>query len=350
MNQSLRLFYLPNEGKEGDQIGPRLAFERAFAEGHLAAYQAYSFLARDRILGNHAAAMQELLAAAREFEPNLIFVQHMDDSYPADQAFIKALKAIPSKPKLVLWEGDPYGQIFKKLDGTMRAVMSQCDLVFLVGMGYLAEATRKAGAAKVRFSHNSFDSVRFGVPWQPTRQRPIDVVMISNLHNIKRIPGLYLPGGRQRKQLANAFYTALGDKFAVYGGGKGWQGEPYARGPIPYAEQRDKTRSAWMSISWDQFPTLPMNSSDRLIISLANGVPFLTNHQRGYALVYGNVPGLYWFHSPQEAVDIAQYLLSMTVDRRIELGVAAAEHMQKNFHADKVYGDILQVVREELFA
>lgn len=350
MKLALRLLYLPNEGTEGDQVGPRRAFERFHAEGSLGAYQAYSYLVRGKALGNHRAALEELLNTAREFAPDVIFVQHMTDTYRVDRNFLKQLKAIPSKPKFVVWEGDPYGQIIKPLDATLKAVMAESDLAFLVGLGYLADAVRKAGAPKIRFSHNSFDDVRFGTPWEPPRYRPLDAVMIANLHNIKRIPGLYLPGGLQRKQLANAFYQSLGERFAVYGGGTGWRGMPYTRGSIPYPQQREITRSAWMSISWDHFHTLPMNSSDRLVISLSNGVPFLTNHQRGYEVVYGGIPGLYWFHTPQEAVDIALYLLSMPVDQRIELGMAAAEHMRRHFHADKVYGDILQVIKEELFA
>jgi len=349
MKPALRLLYLPNEGTVGDQVGPRRAFERFLAEGRLGAYQAYSYLVRAKALGDHRAALDELLSAAREFAPDVIFVQHMTDAYPVDQAYLRQLKALPSRPQLVLWEGDAYGQIIKPLDSTLKAVMGATDLAFLVGLGYLAEAARKAGTSRIRFSHNSYDDERFGLPWEPTRQRPLDAVMIANLHSIKRIPGLYLPGGRQRKQLANAFHNMLGDRFAVYGGGAGWHGKPYARGPIPYAQQRDMTRSAWMSISWDHFPSLPMNSSDRLVISLSNGVPFLTNHQRGYEVVYGGIPGLYWFHTPQEAVDIALYLLSMPVDQRMELGMAAAEHMRRHFHADKVYGDILQTIKEELF-
>lgn len=349
MKHGLRLLYLPNEGSEGDQVGPRRAFERAFSEGNLSAYQAYSYLVRAKALGNHRAALEDLLSAAREFAPDVIFVQHMTDSYRVDLDFLNQIKSIPSKPKLVVWEGDAYGEIIKPLDSTLKTVMAKTDLAFLVGLGYLAEAVRKAGAAKVRFSHNSFDDERFAIPWEPPRQRPLDAVMIANLHRIKRIPGLYLPGGRQRKKLADAFSQNLGDRFAVYGGGKGWQGKPYARGSIPYSQQSEITRSAWMSISWDHFPSLPMNSSDRLVISLCNGVPFLTNHQRGYETVYGGIPGLYWFHTPQEAVDIALYLLSMPADRRIELGLAAAEHMHSHFHADKVYGDVLQVIKEELF-
>ncbi len=349
MNHALRLLYLPNEGAEGDQVGPRRAFERALSGGRLGAYQAYSYLVRDKVLGDHRLALEELLNTARAFAPDVIFIQHMNGTYPADRAYLRVLKSIPSKPKLVVWEGDPYGRLIKPLDSTLKAVMAESDLTFLVGLGYLAEAVRKTGAPKVRFSHNSFDDVRFGTSWEPTRKRPLDAVMIANLHSIKRIPGLYLPGGRQRKQLANAFHNMLGNRFAVYGGGSGWRGKPYARGAIPYPLQREITRSAWMSISWDHFPDLTMNSSDRLVISLSNGVPFLTNHQRGYEVAYGGVPGLYWFHTPQEAVDIALYLLSMPVDQRIELGMAAAEHMRRYFHADKVYGDILQAIKDELF-
>lgn len=349
MKHALRLLYLPNEGTEGDQVGPRRAFERALSEGQLSAYQAYSYLVRDKAVGDHGLALAELQNIAREFAPDVIFVQHINGTYPADSDYFRALKSIPSKPKLVMWEGDPYGRLLKPLDATLKAVMAESDLTFLVGLGYLAEAVRKTGAPKIRFSHNSFDDERFGTPWEPPRQRPLDAVMIANLHSIKRIPGLYLPGGRQRKLLADAFYNMLGERFAAYGGGSGWRGKSYARGPMPYAQQREITRSAWMSISWDQFPDLPMNSSDRLVISLSNGVPFLTNHQRGYEVVYDGIPGLYWFHTPQEAVDIALYLLSMPVDQRIELGLAAAEHMRNHFHANKVYGDMLQIIKEELF-
>lgn len=350
MKHALRLLYLPNEGKEGDQVGPRRAFERALSEGQLSAYQAYSYLVRDKALGNHRAALEELLNTAREFAPDVIFVQHMDDRYLVDQDYLRQLKAIPSQPKLVIWEGDAYGQFIKTMKPTMKKVMAESDLVFLVGLGYLAEAVRRTGAPRVRLAPHSYDSVRFDLPWEPALQRPLDAVMITNLHNIKRIPGLHLPGGRQRKQLANAFYKSLGERFAVYGGGTGWKGRPYARGPIPFHEQGDKIRSAWMSVSWDQFPALPMYSSDRLSISLASGVPHLTNYQRGYEQVFGGIPGLYWFNTPQEAVDIALYLLSMPVERRIELGLAAAEHMRRHFHADKAYGAMLQIVKEELFS
>jgi len=349
MKPALRLLYLPNEGAEGDQVGPRRAFERFHAEGRLGAYQAYSFLVRAKALGDHRTALDELLNTAREFAPDVIFVQHMTEAYPVDQAYLRQLKYLPSRPRLVLWEGDAFGRHIKKPGATLRAVMAESDITFLVGLGYLADAARAAGAPRVRLAPHSYDSVRFDLPWEPPRQRPLDAVMIANLHRIKRIPGLYMPGGRQRKQLAHALHRSLGERFAVYGGGAGWQGESYARGPIPFQQQGDTIRSAWMSVAWDHFDDLPMYTSDRLPISLACGVPHLTNYQPGYELVFGGIPGLYFFHTPKEAVDTALYLLSMPVDQRIELGMAAAEQMRLCFHADRVYGDMMQVVRDELF-
>jgi hypothetical protein len=349
MKPALRLLYLPNEGAEGDQIGPRRAFERFLAEGKLGAYQAYSYLVRAKTLGNHRAALDELFNTAREFSPDVVFVQHMSDSYPVDRAYLQKLKALSSHPRLVQWEGDVFGHMIKKPSTTLRNVMAESDITFLVGLGYMADMAREAGAPKIRFAPHSYDSLRFDLPWEPPRQRPLDVVMIANLHSLKRIPGLYLPGGRQRKLLAKVFHQSFGSRFAVYGGGAGWKREAYARGPIPFHEQSDKIRSSWMSVAWDHFDEIPMYSSDRLPISLACGVPHLTNHQPGYELAFGGIPGLYWFHTPQEAVDIALYLLSMPVERRVELGMAAAEEMRRRFHADKIYGDMLQIIREELF-
>lgn len=44
MTRPLRFFYVPNETKEGDQVGPRKAFETLHAEGVFSAYATYSYL------------------------------------------------------------------------------------------------------------------------------------------------------------------------------------------------------------------------------------------------------------------------------------------------------------------
>jgi len=345
----MRWFYVPNEGTEGDQIGPRMAFEKLHREEVFSGYMAYSYLVRQKALNNQQEALSEMLESARSFAPDVIFIQHPGDRYPMDREYLQQLKNLPSKPKLVLYEEDPYGHIFKRLDATISAVLAESDMCFLGGTGYLAEMAYKAGAKKVRYAPHSYDSHRFGTTWTPTLSRRFDAVMIANLTCIKRIPWLFMPGGRSRKHTAQALYRQLGDRFALYGAGQGWKGEPYCKGKIAFNQQGEAIRDAWMSINWGQFDEIAMYSSDRLPISLACGVPHITNFQPGYEHLFNNIPGLFIIKSPQEAVDVALYILSLTIERRNELGFQAADYACKFFEATAVYSNIVSAIHEQLF-
>jgi hypothetical protein len=218
----MRWLYIPNENTEGDQIGPRMAFEKLYGEGFFSAYKAYSYLVRKKQLDSHADALNELLLTASEFAPDVMFIQHPGTEFPMDRLYLQQLKAIPSKPKLILFEADPYGKIIKRMGPTLRAVIAETDICFLVGTGTVADMAWEAGAKLIRFAPHSYDSKRFGLPWQATTRRRHDAVMIANLTCLKRIPWLFMPGGRKRKQTALALYKHLGDRFAVYGSGQGW--------------------------------------------------------------------------------------------------------------------------------
>jgi hypothetical protein len=346
----MRWLYVPNESVEGDQIGPRMAFEKLHAEGIFSAYSAYSYLVRGKALATHGEALSELLQTAQAFAPDVLFIQHTNKNYPMDRVYLRALKATPGNPKLVLYEEDPYDRSIKRMDATLRAVLAESAICFLGGTGYIAEMAREAGAGQVRFAPHSYDRQRFGTPWQPTLARKYDAVMIANLTCRKRIPWLHMPGGRSRKLTARILHSYLHDRFAVYGAGQGWNGEPFCKGRIPFDKQGEAIRDAWMSVNWGQFDEIPMYSSDRMPISLACGVPHITNYQPGYEHVFGGVPGLFLVRSPREALDVALYILSLPVERRNELGFLAAEYAQEHLEATIVYSNIVNIVREQLFA
>ena len=289
----MRWLYLPNEGREGDQIGPRMTFEKLHHEGVFSAYQAYSYLVRQKVLQNQENALNELLETVRDFAADVIFIQHLNNQYPLDRHFLQTIKQLPSKPKLVFYDEDPYGYLVKRMDNTFKAVLAESDLCFLGGTGYLLDLAQQAGAKKVRYAPHSYDSQRFGTPWQPTISRRFDAIMIANLPCLKRIPWLYVPGGRKRKQTAEALYKQLGERFAVYGGDLGWKNVPYCHGKIAFAKQGELIRDAWMSVNWGQYDQIAMYSSDRLPISLACGVPHITNYQTGYEHLFNNIPGLF---------------------------------------------------------
>jgi hypothetical protein len=345
----MRWFYVPNENTEGDQVGPRMAFEKLLREGVFSAYSAYSYLVRQKVLSNHEEALSEFLETARAFAPDVIFIQHPSNGYLMDRDYLRKLKSIPSAPKLVLFEADPYGQLIKRMDSTLKAVIAETDLCYLVGTGSLAKLAHDAGAKKIRFAPHSYDSQRFGTPWKPTLTRRLDAVMIANLPIIKRIPWLYVPGGRSRKRTAQALYKQLGDRFAVYGSDRGWAGEPYCKGKIAFDKQGEAIRDSWMSVNWGQYDQIAMYASDRLPISLACGVPHITNYQPGYEHVFTNIQGLFIIKSPQEALDVALYILSLTVEQRNGLGFEAAEYARKHLEATVVYSNMVSVIREQLF-
>ena len=344
----MRWLCIPNEPYEGFQIGMRMAFEKLHREGVFTEYKAYSYIARQQILKNDEQALNELLTTARDFAPDVIFISH-PGNYPLDRDYIRQLKNIPSKPKLVYYEEDAYGRFIKRMSHTIKTLLAESDMCFLSGTGYVSELAHKAGAQKVRYALHSYDNQRFGSPWQPTLTRRLDAVMVGNLPCLKRIPWLYLPGGRGRKQVAELLYKHLGDSFAVYGGDQGWSGKPYCKGRIEYDKQGNLIRDAWMSVNWGQYDEIPMYSSDRLPISLACGVPHITNYQPGYEHIYNNIPGLFVIKSPQEALDVALYILSLPIERRNELGFEAAEYARKHLEGTVVYGNMAKVVLAEFF-
>jgi len=346
----LRLFYLPNETTEGDQVGPRKAFGLMRDRGVFSAMKAYSYLVERQRFATQAEALADLLAAVEAFQPDLIFWQHLNKSYPVDREFLRRMKAVASRPRFVWHDPDPYGRFIKPVDAVMSNAAAECDMAVLVGLGHVAADVRKAGAMRVMLAPHSYDDERFGQPWRPTHERRHDAIMIANLTCLKRIPFLFLPGGRQRKIMSRAFYRAYGERYAVFGAGQGWQGEPYCRGPIAFGQQEATIRDAWLSINWGQFDGIAMYSSDRLPISLAAGVPHITNHQRGYEHLFPEARGIYFVHSTAEALDVADLLLSQPRERLIEIGLQGAQYARERLNATRVYTDIVTTLREQLFA
>jgi hypothetical protein len=345
----LRFFYAPNEGTEGDQVGPRKAFGLLHDEGVFSAYTAYSYLVEREKAANHAQALERLHAAVEAFQPDVIYIQHLNGSYPVDSAYVQRLKSVASKPKFVWHDADAYGRFIKPIDSTMKAALAETDMAILVGLSHLAEHVRRAGAKRVLFAPHSYDDERFGQPWQPTLTRAHDAIMIANLHCLKRIPFLFMPGGRNRKLMSRAFHAAYGERYAVFGAGQGWQGEPYCRGPIPFDAQEHTIRSSWLTINWGQFDEIAMYSSDRLPISMATGVPHITNHQPGYEHLFPDARGVYFVHSPADALDVADYLLSKPREHLVEIGAQGVAYARERLNATRVYRDIVTAVQQQLF-
>ncbi len=345
----MRFFYVPNENTEGDQVGPRKAFALLHAQGRLSAYTAYSYLVERSRAADQPQAMERLAAAVEAFQPDVIFFQHLNRSYPVDSAYIRRLKSVASRPRFVWHDPDPYGRFIKPIDATMKAALAETDLAVVKGLGYFSEAVRRAGARRVLFAPESFDDERFGHARASVLSRPLDAVMIANLNCLKRIPWLFMPGGRSRKTTARLLHRAYGDRFAVHGAGQGWNDEPYCRGPVAFDRQEAAIQSAWISVNWSQFDEIPFYFSDRLPISLAAGVPHVTNWQRGFEHALPEPRGVYFVHSPAEALDAVDWLLSKPREQLVEIGLQGQAYARERLNATRVYADIVTAIVEQLF-
>jgi Glycosyl transferases group 1 len=332
----LRLLHLPNEVEVGFQVGPREAFAAMRDAGELAAYEACAFLHEARRVGLRA-CLEQLLARVESFTPDVILWQHVGH-FDIDHAFVRRLRQAAPDAVLLYHEGDVYGRRVKPLPGPVRALVAQADAVALVGLGELAALFRAHGARRVLLAPHSFDSRRNDRPWTPTPERGLDAMMIGNRIS-SRLPWRRMPGARERQALAATLHRRLGARFAAHG--SNWGDAPFARGPLPFDQQEDAIRQAWLTVSWDHFDQVPYYFSDRLPIAMVAGVPHVTNRQPGYDQWFPQDCGLLHAGSVAELADLVDDLLSRPRDHLIDLGERARNFARERLSARRVYRDLL---------
>jgi spore maturation protein CgeB len=346
----MKLLYLPNETEldnKNMQIGPRKAFQHLLDEGELTGIEIFSFLYESKKCGNYREVRDKIISLAKEFQPDIIFWQHID-YFEINDDFIQELLNIDSKPKLIYHEADPYGRYIKRINNNMRVLFRHSDAVFMVGLGIFADLAKEAGAKRVYFAPHNFETVRSGSDWIPTSTRENELVMIANAIGYVKVPGRYFPGSQRRIDLGKKLSKRFGKQFALYG--KGWDGLEASRGKLPFDQQEQAIHSAWLSINWDHFDEVPFYFSNRLPISLAAGVVHVTTWHPGYDQLFRDCKGgLYAAKSVDEAVELAQYLLSQPRDFLIEEGQKGKEFVFNHLEANIVYGNIIKLVMQELF-
>jgi hypothetical protein len=335
------LLYLPNEVVEGDQVGPRDAFEGMLRDGVLSRYEAFSYLVEAQRHGAEQALVQ-LLDRVRAHPPQVLLWQHVSN-FPVDTQWLRRLREAAPNMHLLYHEADAYGRWVKRLPRGTRQMMAAADTVALVGRGELAKLARSAGARRVLYSPHSADTRRFGQPWEPTRQRDFDVIMIGNCIR-SRLPWGRMPGAASRVAMVRALGRRFGQRFAVYGAG--WDGFIGNQGRLDFAHQEIAQRRAWLTVSWDHFDGYDSYFSDRVPISMMSGVPHVTNHQPGYEQVFGDDPPLQWARGVDEMVAQVEQMLTRGPQSLIDLGQRAQHYARERFTARPVYQRLLSEAME----
>jgi hypothetical protein len=340
----MRLLFVAQESQPGEQVGPGQALDLMLVRGEISAFSIFPLLWEARMRRTPEAALDALLSLARDWKADLILWQGVG-SFPVAEDYLRRLKDSASARFLAYQEGDAWGGFHKPLSRSMKAMAKTADLVFLSGLGALAELFRQAGAKRVLHCSSWTDTIRFGTPWQPATERQFDALMIGNLAT-SRIPFHYgLPGARRRLAAAQKLGRSLGGRFAVFG--NGWPKMPFVHPAVPYDRQEVINREAWITVSWDHYDRTPFYFSDRVPIALLSGVPHVTNYQPGYEDIFPRDSGIFFAGNPSEMVDVVTAILSRSHSERIELGMRARRLAERRLVATEVFGGMVRTAIRE---
>jgi len=341
----VKFLYLPNEGRLGDQYGPRRVLKTLADEDVLSSLEIFSFLLEAKKEGSDKNAHEKLMTLVEDSQPDVVFWQH-PDRFEIPQSFPQQIKKIRSKPTLVYHEADPWGGR-KSITSSMKTLASCCDMLILSGEGSFFRIFRKAGARNMIYAPNCVDESRFGDDWKPTRERQFDVVMIANPLRPK-VPFLeltgwpFIPGVKERILSSRFLGESFGDRFALYG--NGWEGFKGQRGSLPFDQQQQKIREGWVSFCWDHFDNTPKYFSNRLPISMACGVAHVTNYKPGFESLFENWKHLVWVDRPEETVQVIRDLLDRGPEFLVDMGRRGREIALGTFSAEKVYRGIVEQI------
>jgi hypothetical protein len=341
----VRLLYLPNEGKKnGLQIEARTAFEGMLQSSELRAYEVFSYWDELEATGDPKRVHEKLYEIAQTFQPDILLWQHPTD-FPVCGDTLRRIKSLPFAPLVVYDERDSYIWPQKPLPKGAKTLACLCDIAFTSGLVTTGNLIARAGAGRVFYSPTAMDVRRFKTAWEPLSVREFDAVMICNVPRL-RYPLLRLPGTKERYQLAERLFDVLGKRFVAFG--HGWPRRPYAKGPLPFEQQTETIRSAWLSVGWDHCTRSAYYFSDRLPIAMMSGVVHVTNYKPGFEHIFKNGSDLFFANTIDDVVAAVQYVLSLSVEDRIAIGRSGAEFAGTYLSGETVFRRLIQRCVEEI--
>jgi hypothetical protein len=292
------------------------------ADGTLGGHSTLAYTVRRDAGAGDAEISAEILATARDIGAALVLLVHTG-TLAVGGSTLAALRALPSAPALVYWEGDGYHPWYYPPPAATVRVMAACDVVFLPSGGPILRILRRAGCREVRYAPSTASGLRFPHVWSAGESHDWDVVMTAS-RTVSWVPGRTFPGARRRIALVRALQRRYGRRFGLFG--PGWSG-PSALGPLPFDEQAAAGRGAVVAVGQNN-STWPLGFSNRLPISLATGTPTVYSRAAGFPGVFGPERDDWFFGSVGEALRRIDALLEAgpaELDRRSAAGRAFFE-------------------------
>lgn len=267
-----------------DHAGGHDGFVRLLQEGKLAAYDHLSAQDLARRFG-WSGMWAEVKRKVEEMNANVLFLRFFHHPQATDPTTgLLAIKQLPQKPMIITSLGDPFGRWFNTMPRAFITAARLADLTTLTGMGYLAAQLRTHGAKNLVLMPNGICQVRFQFVPEPNLNPEFDVVFIGSRVHARNPLGHYFWTSRNRTRFVDALARRYGRKFGLFG--KGWNGYDCWQGACNYADQHRVYRRGRVAVGGMPNGYHDYYMSDRVVIGLGSGVPFVDFHVQGVEKIY----------------------------------------------------------------
>jgi hypothetical protein len=289
------------------------------------------------------AAKNKMIELALDLQPNLIVFFHLG-SFRVDNNFLDACKTLKSKPTLVYDEGDMYGTWAKPIKSHLETMIREVDVVSIRGLGEFYEQVKKINKNIIYTPHHN-DIARFDD--NINIERCFDLLLIGNRVKPRFLSALRrLPGAKGRETFVKRIGDEFPEQFKLFG--NGWSGYRGDQGPVDFYKQNKMYQQSLITVAYEHYPNIPYYFSNRLPMALMNGSIYVCHYHEGYEKMFPNCDFIFFFKTNEEAIDIINYLLSLSKAELLLRSKHAKEFALRQYHPNVIwmnfYNNILKNV------
>lgn len=335
----MRTFLLLN-GPEGCQTGIEDGFNFLKAIGEISELEWFYLDNFSKEAGSDAALIRAI-EIATEFQPSLIVIFHIG-KFPITDNFVSTLRNLASKPMLVYDEGDMYGTWAKPILKSMNTIIKRADVVSIRGLGKFYEQIAKLNNRIIYTPHHA-DIARYDKEPYLLTEKKNKLVLIGNrvrprfMSSIRR-----LPGANERECFVKTMGAAFPNNFVLHG--NGWDGFTGNQGPVDFYKQLDVYRESWITVAYEHYPEIPYYFSNRLPIALMTGSLYVCHYHKGYENIFKDCDFIFFFDTNEEAIDIVNYIHSLSKEDLLERSKRARAFSLKYFHPNVIWANFFHNV------
>jgi hypothetical protein len=272
--------------------------------------------------------VRDVVGEVADYRPDVL-IWHKDDGRDLSADLVRSLA---SKTRLLYHDLDPWMRWIKPVQPNQRLLAKNARLVYLCGLGSIAQQFTEA-SKRIRYSPHGYYDI--DIPAKGRDKTP-KMVFIGSIHRrAKRLLRRFAPEQHPgRTRAVRVLRERLGHRFDVYGNGypAAWNIRPCA-----FHDQFDLIDRYLASFAIDAAPGAPLYFSNRTPFSLACGSIHFKIRRPGDEDQFADCPGLIPAENAEDAAATFQDLLSWAPQRLCQIADATSEFARIHLRHPDLY-------------